>query len=204
MRHEALLFASGNRNKFVEMRELLAPTGMRILFGGDVRSMDVEETGSTYAGNALLKARAWAQATGLPAVADDSGVEVRALDGAPGIFSARVAATDALRNEWLLEQLARRSAETPGPGDRAARYVAALALCFPEEGEIIICEGICRGSILNAPRGAGGFGYDPLFLPDGQDKSFGELDRSVKQRISHRAIASFRLVNMLLRRGMLQ
>jgi XTP/dITP diphosphohydrolase len=204
VRPDALIFASGNRNKYAEMAELLAPTGLKILFGGDVASLDVEETGFTYAGNALLKARAWAERTGIPAVADDSGVEVRALDWAPGIYSARMAATDVLRNEWLLGRLSEREEETPGEPDRRARYVAALALCVPDGTFTLICEGTCWGRILREPRGGGGFGYDPLFAPDGYERSFGELDRSVKQRISHRAIASFRLVNMLLLRGMLQ
>ncbi|GAB1486741.1 non-canonical purine NTP pyrophosphatase [Aminivibrio sp.] len=166
-----LLFASGNRHKYGEVAELFAPLGIPIIFGPDRALLDVEEDGTTYASNAYIKARAWAEATGLPSLADDSGVEVRALDWRPGIFSARMAEDDPGRVEWMLHQMR-------GETDRYARYVAAFALCFPREGFSLITEGVCPGEITEN-RG-GGFGYDPVFRPLGQTGTFGEISREIK------------------------
>ena len=138
-----------------------------------------------YAENAIAKARFYALSTGLCALADDSGLEVEALGGAPGVFSARYAgegASDAQRRELLLSELG-------GNVDRRARFVAAVAIARPD-GEILnVSEGICVGTLTFAPRGEGGFGYDPLFVPDGYDQTFAELSETVKNRISHRARA---------------
>ena len=185
-----LLFASGNSHKYGEVAELFAPLGIPIIFGPDRALLDVEEDGTTYASNAYIKARAWAEATGLPSLADDSGVEVRALDWRPGIFSARMAEDDPGRVEWMLHQMR-------GETDRYARYVAAFALCFPGEGFSLITEGVCPGEITGEPRGRGGFGYDPVFRPLGQTGTFGEISREIKGTISHRALAGYAMMDIL-------
>lgn len=180
---ETLLLATGNRGKYEEFRAMLpGALAERLLFAPEVGSLVVEETGDTYAVNAMLKARAWAQASGLPSLADDSGLEVAALGGAPGVRSARIVeGTDDDRNRWLLSRM-------EGRQDRGARFVAALALSVPGEWTLV-CEGDCPGRIAEFPTGSGGFGYDPLFLPDGSDGSFADLPLNVKNAISHRAAA---------------
>jgi XTP/dITP diphosphohydrolase len=200
---DSLLLATANRCKYEEFLEIL-PCGAvkKFIFAPDaallnvaanveevnnVEEMNVEETGSTYAANAYLKARAWACASELPSLGDDSGLEVEALSWRPGVFSARVRAGDRLlltddeRNQWLLAQM-------EGRENRRARFVAALALAIPD-GWALVCEGVCNGTLDRRERGARGFGYDPLFIPDGYDVSFGELSASVKNQISHRARA---------------
>lgn len=145
------------------------------------------ETGATYRENALLKARAVHAALKLPALGDDSGIEVDALGGAPGVRSARYAgesAGDAENNARLLEVLRGRPAS-----ERRARFRCVLALVGPA-GEETVVEGVCAGRILESPRGDHGFGYDPLFLPDGMTESFAQLPQAVKDRISHRARAA--------------
>jgi XTP/dITP diphosphohydrolase len=148
------------------------------------------ENGVTYAANAIAKAQFYAAATGLLALADDSGLEVAALGGAPGVFSARYAgedASDADRRQLLLAELAKVDT-----CDRRARFVAAVAIAKPDGEVLNVSEGICEGTISFEPRGAGGFGYDPLFLPDGYDQTFAELPDDIKNRISHRARALMR------------
>jgi XTP/dITP diphosphohydrolase len=186
----SVLFASSNRNKYEEVVALLAPLQINLVFGPERLSLDVDETYQTYMGNAYLKAAAWAEASGMPSLADDSGLEVRALQWKPGIFSARVAASSEARNKWLLQSL-------EGKEDRTAKYVAAFALCFPEEGHTIITEGECWGKIAEEQQGEGGFGYDPLFIPQGFDSPFADLPDKIKARISHRAIASYQLIHIL-------
>ena len=155
----------------------------------------VEETGSTYVMNALLKALAWSAASGLPSLADDSGLEVKALGWKPGVRSARVSdgdrllSSDAERNRWILACMETRV-------DRRARFVAAVALSVPGEWTLA-CEGVCDGRLATCEAGECGFGYDPLFVPDGYDVSFGELSPSVKNRISHRAKAVTALLDIL-------
>lgn len=161
-----------------------------LVFAPELGRLTVEETGETYADNARLKARAWAQASGLPCLADDSGLEAEALDGAPGVRSARIVpGSDEDRNNWLLEQLR-------GKSNRRGRFVAALALVVPLEWELI-CRGECPGRIAESPAGLGGFGYDPLFVPDGFDASFAELPPATKNVISHRAVALRRMLDLL-------
>ena len=146
----------------------------------------VAEEGATYAENAAAKARTVSMASGLPALADDSGVEIDALGGAPGVHSARFlgpAATDAERNTRILQLLQ----EIPDPR-RTARYVAAVALARPD-GAVRVFEGTCEGSIATRPRGAEGFGYDPIFVPRGETRTMAEVPPEVKNRISHRARA---------------
>lgn len=148
---------------------------------------EAEENFVTFAENAIAKAQFYASATGLWALADDSGLEVAALGGAPGVLSARYAgenASDADRRVLLLSEL-----EKTGDTARRARFVAVVAIAN-RDGEVLnVSEGICEGSITFAPRGSGGFGYDPLFVPDGYDQTFAELAATVKNRISHRARA---------------
>ena len=183
IKFERLLLATGNRGKYAEFKALL-PLSLAngLVFAPEFGKMDVEEDGETYADNALIKARAWAAASGLPSLADDSGIEAEALNGAPGIHSARIVpGTDIDRNNWLLEQLA-------GKTNRRGRFVAALALVVPGKWELI-CRGECPGRIDQSPSGSGGFGYDPLFIPDGFDVSFAELPAEKKNEISHRAAA---------------
>lgn len=195
---KTLLFASGNRHKFTEVRALFEPSDISLLFAPDASSsFDVDETGDTYGSNALLKAKAWGLRMGMAALADDSGLEVVALANAPGIYSSRVAATDPLRIRWLLDAMGEAS-------DRSARYIAAFALYVPGEELSIVTEGECRGRIAEEPRGERGFGYDPVFIPCGYNKTFGELPTDIKRALSHRTIAGYRMMDMLSRRSMLE
>jgi len=184
----ALLLGSRNPGKVKEITNILEDSGWLLCLLSafdDVQSP--EENGETYADNAILKARAYAAATGLFALADDSGLEVAALAGAPGIFSARYAgesASDADRRELLLSELAKT-----GSKDRSARFVAVVAIAGPDGKVLNVSEGICEGTITLTPRGYGGFGYDPLFIPHGYDQTFAELPQDIKNRISHRALA---------------
>lgn len=189
---KSVVFASNNRNKYEEVAELLAPLQIHLIFGPERQAIDVEETAQTYMGNAYIKAVTWAKKTGIPALADDSGLEVRALGWKPGIFSARVAPSTEGRNEWLLKSL-------EGIEDRVAKYVASFALCLPENGLVLITEGECWGRIALGRSGRGGFGYDPLFIPHGYERPFADLPDKIKARISHRAIASYQLIHIIHR-----
>ena len=188
-----IVLASGNRNKYLEMKDKFAPIGVELLFGGDFpKPLEVEESGSTYEENALLKARAWSRATGLAALSDDSGLEAAALDGAPGVRSARIVpGSDRERTNWLLAQLVDKS-------DRSARFASCIAVVFPGEEKLLVCTRYCEGSIAEAPRGQFGFGYDPVFIPSGYDKTFAELGAEIKTKISHRALAIKGIAEMLI------
>ena len=186
---DRVLFASGNRGKYEEASGLFAPFGVEVLFGPDLLSLDVEETGTTYQTNAWLKARAYSIVTGMAALADDSGLEVAALGGEPGVLSARLARSNDERIKVILSRL-------KGSSDRSARFVASMALYLPS-GACVVTEGVCPGEITRYPAGGRGFGYDPIFRPLGYDSTFGELPDQVKRRISHRAIASYRLLGIL-------
>ncbi len=187
---EGLVFASGNRNKYAEVVDLFAPLGISILFGPDLLTLDVEETGTSYISNARLKAREWALKAGIPALADDSGVEVRALGWKPGIYSARMASDDPGRVHWMLDAM-------KGMEDRYAKYVASFALFFPRESLCLVTEGECHGEIVQKPSGSRGFGYDPIFAPFGFSATFGEIPDAIKRKISHRAVAGYRLLDIL-------
>jgi XTP/dITP diphosphohydrolase len=183
-----LLVATNNAGKLREFAGLLSGLPLRLRALSEFPTVgEVAETGATFAENALLKARAYSGATGLWTLADDSGLEVAALGGAPGLYSARYAgphATDEQRRLRLLAELART-----GDAERRARFVCVIALVRPDSDEAQVFDGICEGHIADAPRGAGGFGYDPIFVPAGYAQTFGELPDEIKARISHRARA---------------
>ena len=175
-----LVIASGNAGKIREFDQLLAPLGLAI--EPMPAGLDIEETGTTFAENARLKAVAVAQATGHWALADDSGLSVTALGGAPGVQSARYAASDAARIARLLRELA-------GAVYRSARFSAALAVAAPDGTVALEVEGHCPGLILEAPRGEGGFGYDPVFFVPEAGLTFAEMDKALKGRLGHRGRA---------------
>jgi XTP/dITP diphosphohydrolase len=183
-----MLLATSNRGKVREIERLLTglPVALRSL--GDFPAVsEPDEDGATFAENALLKARHYSAATGLFTLSDDSGLEVDALGGAPGVHSARFGgreATYAERMALLLNQLA-----GVGGAGRGARFVCVIALADPVTAESRLFTGKCEGRIAEAPRGIRGFGYDPLFVPEGHAQTFGELPAEVKQEISHRARA---------------
>ena len=177
-----IVFATGNRHKVEEVAHILGARWMV-----DHRDPDVEETGRTFEENALLKARAVTSATGGLSIADDSGIEVDALDGRPGIHSARWTEED----DWIPRVL--RELDDAGGDHRAARYVAAAAAVWPDGREVVV-RGTVEGRICDAPRGSGGFGYDPIFVPDeGDGRTFGEMAPDEKHAMSHRGRA-FRLL----------
>ncbi len=158
---------------------------------------DVEETGETYLENALLKARAGAAALGVPALADDSGIEVDALGGGPGHLSARYAGPDA-SDQQNLNELIRAVRGVPS-GGRTARYRCFAVLAYPD-GSLLHAEGVCEGSLILTPRGQRGFGYDPIFVPEGWDQTMAELTDDQKDRVSHRGRA-FRALEGILRQA---
>jgi XTP/dITP diphosphohydrolase len=190
-----LVIATHNKGKLAEMRELLSPHGIEALSAGDLSLAEPEETGTTFIANAEIKARAAASATGLPALSDDSGLCVDALDGAPGIYSARWAgeAKDFAAAMGQIEAHLKKAEAKP---PFAAHFVSAISLAWPD-GRIESFEGKVFGTLVFPPRGELGFGYDPIFLPDGYDKTFGEMSSTQKhglpadgsQALSHRARA---------------
>jgi XTP/dITP diphosphohydrolase len=186
---ERLVIASHNRGKLVEIAELMQPFAIAVASAGELGLPEPEETGTTFEANAELKALAAAQASGLPALADDSGLAVAALDGAPGIYSARWAGPD--RN--FARAMALVEERLQGKSDRRAAFVAVLALAWPD-GHIETVRGEVRGRLVFPPRGTRGFGYDPIFLADGESETFGEMEPPQKHEISHRAVAFRKLV----------
>lgn len=182
-----ILIASNNRGKLAEIQALLADNQLELLTPHDLGlKLDVQEDGLTYAENAARKALAFSQAAGLPALADDTGLEVAALQGAPGLYSARFAPgkdpSDADRRNYLLSQLVGQ----PRPWQAQFRCVVALAV--PGE-EVIFREGLCQGEIIPEERGQHGFGYDPIFLINDLERTMAELEMEAKNRLSHRARA---------------
>jgi XTP/dITP diphosphohydrolase len=187
-----LVIASHNPGKVREIRALLEPYGIEPISAASLDLPEPEETGTTFAANALLKARAAADLSGLPALADDSGLCVDALNGDPGIFSARWAGETkdfgaAMR---LVEEHLGRAPKDSG---RDAHFVCALALCWPNGSEVEV-EGRVDGLLVNPPRGTHGFGYDAMFVANGQTLTFGEMDPEAKHAMSHRADAFAKLV----------
>jgi XTP/dITP diphosphohydrolase len=189
-----LVLASGNRGKLAEFQQLFADTGWHVLAQSAFTTPDIEETGLSFVENAILKARNAAHHSGLPALADDSGLEVDALDGAPGIYSARFAGTDAndaSNNRKLIELLA----DVPD-AQRSARFQCVLVFMrHARDPSPLICQGTWEGKILTVPRGEQGFGYDPLFYVPELEHSAAELSPALKNRCSHRGQA---LQKMLL------
>lgn len=195
-----LVLASGNAGKLREFQTLLADLGMNVLPQSTFKVNEVAETGLTFVENALIKARHAAQVTGLPALADDSGLEVDALRGQPGIYSARFAgpdATDEQNNQLLLKRL-----EGLQDTQRSARYWCVLVLMrHALDPTPLICQASWQGQILSVPRGQGGFGYDPLFWLPEQNCSAAELDDKTKNTLSHRGRAMHLLLEQLHQRS---
>lgn len=191
-----ILIATQNTGKIKELTELLKglPIALRSLndFG---KIAEPEETGATFMENAILKAKYYSLKTGLSALADDSGLEVEALDNAPGVFSARYAglnAADAQRTEKLLTELGKT-----GDQNRFAKFVCAIAFTDEKAEVIYTATGICHGKIAFAPRGNNGFGYDPVFIPENFTETFGEVSGDIKQKISHRGRAIEKIIAFL-------
>ena len=179
------ILASQNQHKLVEMQNILSAHGVEVVLQSELGlHVEVEETGATFAENAMLKAKAVMAASGLPAIADDSGVCVDALSGAPGVYSARYGGPeldDVGRYRLLLENMR-------GARDRTAHFTSAIACAFPN-GDTIEAEGICPGMIAYAPQGDGGFGYDPVFFLPQLRKTYAQLTPEEKNAISHRGKA---------------
>jgi XTP/dITP diphosphohydrolase len=192
-RGSRLVIASHNPGKLREIEELVQPFGIAVVSAGALGLPEPEETGDTFAANAALKAHAAASAARLPALADDSGLVVPALDGAPGIYSARWAGPT---KDFALAMRKVESALGGNP-DRRAAFVSALAVAWPD-GTLSAFEGRVDGNLAWPPRGTRGFGYDPMFVPAGGSLTFGEMEPAAKHAISHRAIAFRRLVDALL------
>ncbi len=183
-----MILASNNAHKMSEMRAILADLGVELMSQREAGcDFEVEETGTTFEENAYLKAIAVTKATGMPAIADDSGLEVDYLNGEPGVYSARYSGshehTDQQRNEYLLKKLEGVPLE-----QRTARFVSSICCTFPN-GDVLRARGTMEGKILFAPEGKNGFGYDPLFLADGQTVTNGLLTPEQKNAISHRGKA---------------
>ncbi|MBW4679294.1 MAG: RdgB/HAM1 family non-canonical purine NTP pyrophosphatase [Microcoleus vaginatus WJT46-NPBG5] len=175
-----LVVATGNPGKLKEMQAYLSELGWELRLKPD--ELDVEETGETFMANACLKASEVAKATGEWAIADDSGLSVDALAGVPGVYSARYGKTDADRISRLLRELGDEA-------NRQAQFVCAIAIAGPDGTIALQVEGICRGEILHAPRGTGGFGYDPIFYVPAQQLTFAEMTAELKRQCSHRGKA---------------
>jgi XTP/dITP diphosphohydrolase len=200
-----LVIATHNPGKLAEMRELLAPHGIEAISAGELRLAEPEETGDTFQANALIKAVAAAEASRLPAFADDSGLAVDALDGAPGIFSARWAGPtkDFTAAMTRIERLLQERGAT-APDRRRAHFVSALCVAWPD-GHVEQVEARADGILVWPPRGTAGFGYDPMFMPDGFTRTFGEMTSIEKHGLpplglglSHRARAFVKLAEICL------
>ncbi|MEZ5938333.1 MAG: RdgB/HAM1 family non-canonical purine NTP pyrophosphatase [Hyphomonadaceae bacterium] len=193
-----VVIATHNPGKLVELQDLLVPLGYEVVSAGELGLPEPEETETTFEGNARLKALAAAQGAGFPALADDSGLSVDALAGAPGVYSARWAGpekdfTVAMRkvNDALAEE-----ADGEGDVDKRARFTCALALAWPD-GRCEVFEGDVRGQIVWPPRGDRGFGYDPMFVPENETETFGEMEPARKHAMSHRAAAFAKFLNWI-------
>jgi len=191
-RDKHLIIASHNPGKAAEIADLLRPLGVTVESAGDLGLPEPVEDGVTFADNAILKALAAAMATGQPAIADDSGLTISALGGAPGIYSARWAETP--NSKDFPAAMSRIHAELGDNSDRSAGFICALALAWPDS-HVETFEGRISGEIVWPPRGTRGFGYDPIFRPTGDDLTFGEIDPDEKHAISHRAIAFRKMIS---------
>ncbi len=190
---EKLVLATHNAGKYRENAELLAPYGLEVLSAGDLGLPEPEETGDSFVANAVLKARAACEATGLPAIADDSGLDVPALGGQPGIYTARWAGPG--RDFMVaMERVHRELGDSP---DRRGIFVCNLSVVWPD-GRTASFEGRLEGTLVWPVRGDRGFGFDPMFQPKGFDITFGEMDPAKKHAMSHRALAFAQLSEALL------
>ncbi|MGF1502995.1 MAG: RdgB/HAM1 family non-canonical purine NTP pyrophosphatase [Paracoccaceae bacterium] len=191
---ETLVVASHNAGKVREIAELVAPFGLETRSAANLGLPEPEETETTFEGNARLKAHAAARSAQLPALADDSGLAVAALDGAPGVYSARWAETPSGRDfNVAMERVQEALDQGEVPAPRRASFVCALCLAWPDGREAVV-SGRVEGSLVWPPRGDRGFGYDPMFLPEHRSETFGEMAPEQKHRISHRAAAFRQLI----------
>ncbi len=191
-----LILATHNKGKVKEIGALLAPYNIEVISAGDMNFPEPEETGATFIENAKLKALAAAAAAGLPALADDSGLAVNALGGAPGIYSARWAGPE----KDFTRAMGRVNRELGDDADRAAAFVCVLALAWPD-GHTEVFEGTVDGNLVWPPRGGRGFGYDPMFIPLNHKETFAEMEPAAKRAISHRARAFQKLVDECFETG---
>lgn len=190
-----VVFATNNKNKLAEIREMLAGSGIEVLSLADIGChADIPETSPTIEGNAIQKAQYVFDNYHISCFADDTGLEVIALGGAPGVYSARYAGGEGHDSE---ANMAKLLGELNGKSDRSAQFRTAIALILEGDGEPKLFEGIVKGEIITEKRGGEGFGYDPIFRPDGYDKTFAELGHEIKNKISHRARAVMKLVEYL-------
>ena len=195
-----VVLASSNKGKLRELSALLAPLGYDVIAQNTLGIETPPETGDTFTANALLKARHAAAASNLPSLADDSWIEVDALDGRPGVYSARYAGEGASDEENLRKML--REMEGVPEGKRTARYQCVIAFVSAADDPLpILAAGVWEGTLITAPRGLGGFGYDPIFVPSGFDRTAAELDPAEKNSLSHRGKALRALVTKLHARG---
>lgn len=190
-----LIAATHNPGKVRELKDLLVPLGFDVVSAIDLELGEPDETEATFTGNAILKARAAAEATGAPALADDSGLAVEALGGAPGIYSARWAGPN--KDFSLAMEKVAAELKVEGSGNMRAKFVCALALVWPD-GDAVVFEGYVHGELTFPPRGVHGFGYDPIFIADGETETFGEMDPAKKHAMSHRADAFAQLKAALM------
>lgn len=191
-----IVMASGNAGKIREIARLLDGLGVDVVAQSEFGVDDAEETGKTFAENSLIKAQHAATATGLPAIGDDSGLVVDALDGRPGVYSARYSGRDATDDSNIDKLLG----ELAGADDRSAAFRCVATFVVPGDEQAIVAEGVWRGSILEARQGSGGFGYDPVFLDPDSGRSAAQLSAAEKNERSHRGQALRALVELLVRR----
>ncbi len=190
-----LVIATSNQGKLAELRQMLSETPISVVSLADFDSIvEVDEKGSTFAENAILKAAGYALQTGLPTLADDSGLEIEALGRRPGVYSARYGG-----DTPFAEKMALLLAEVAAidPNNRRARFASSIAFADSDGRIIKTVDGECTGVLAENARGNGGFGYDPIFVPDGFDQTFGELSDAVKGQISHRSLAFFKIMPYL-------
>jgi XTP/dITP diphosphohydrolase len=192
-----IVLATRNKGKIREFGKLIdsIPNAELVSLDAFPEVPEVEETGATIAENARLKAATYGRLCGVHAIADDSGLEVAVLQGRPGVYTARYAGADTKYEEKIRRLLA--EVEDSNSENRSARFVAHIAFASPSGDVVFEAEGVCEGSIAHRPRGANGFGYDPIFLPRGYDLTFGELSDEVKSEISHRARATRKIMRFL-------
>ncbi len=191
-----VVLASKNPHKLVEIRKILEPMGVQLVLESEVGvDVEVEETGATFEENSFLKAEAVMRATGLPALADDSGIAVDALQGAPGVHSARYG-DDASLDDWGRLLLLLKNTEQVPDGQRQAQFVCVMTLVFPD-GRTVQARGEVHGELLREPQGVGGFGYDPIFYYPPAGKTFAAIPAEEKNQVSHRAVALRRLCKKL-------